>query len=434
MIELDLYQQVSRDWLLSHRWTILGDDAGVGKTHPAIFAAKEYDTIRLIVCPAYLSTNWQVELERCEETDVSIITGSPDEKLEAWEKDASWYIMSYELFARKDWQLRILDKRPGIVIFDEAHHLRGRNSARTKAAYAIRKHGPIMWMLTGTPLVANGGDVWPLLHIIDSQKWSSYWRFVEENCKISHTPWATKIGNPKDKDAFNKLLEPYMLRRMLEEVFPEIPAVVEQVITVDVSKATAERIKRAKKEYLVENPQGKLTRIGAGGLVTNLRSMTLDAKLSALVGLVDDIPANEQVVVFGWYRESVQQAAYALADAGHVVLKIDGGIDQAIRAKFIGQFQEGKIRVIAATLSSMQEGVNLQVARHVIFIEEHYVAAVNKQAEARLRRRGQAGTVLKYVLLTRKTIDASVHKAQAKRAEMALESVFDDLWEVDDGA
>lgn len=427
MIDLAPYQTKARNWLNKHPFTILGDEPGVGKTHPAIFAAQQQtsQSPNLITCPAYLADNWAYELERCGETDIVVVTGTAWRKQDLLQQNHKWTIMSYALLARYEYEKILLDRTWATLIFDEAHRLRGRNSLRTKAAYRLRKQVDRIWMLTGTPVVANAGDLFPLLKLCDPKEFSSYWRFVGEHCHLTQTPWATKIGKLKDETAFYDLLRKYILRRKLTDMLPDIPEVLEQTITVELTSENHRKYQKAKKEYWLD---GKPLTSG-GAVVTALRQLTSadGTKVKAVVELIDDLP-DERVVIFAWYRSTVSNLIEKLSSRlpPDRIYSITGGTSYSERSQIIRSFQQPGQRILVATLGAMKEGVNLQCARIVIFIEEDWLAATNEQAVARLRRRGQDKTVLKYCIHAKKTVDESVHRIQQRRANMSLQAVLEE--------
>lgn len=447
MIKLAKYQQKSMQWLYENPYIILGDDPGVGKTHPAIFAAKQVISLspNLIVCPAYLAENWKYELERCGETDiVVIVSNTPKEKRQLLKEHHTWTIISYaflsmieykHLLAKKNSkyhidspkiQMRIkyrkllLDNSWATLIFDEAHRLRNRNSLSTRAAHHLRKRVDRIWMLTGTPTVANSGDLFPLLKLCDPKKYSSYWRFVNEHCHLVQNPWTTIIGELKNSNNFHNILKKYMLRRTLHNMLPNIPEVIEQTITVELSKANRSLYDKAKKEFwLGDNPL-----LSGGAVIAALRQLTSrdEAKINAVLGLIEDLP-NEKIIIFTWYRATVKQIVDKLnADN---VYSITGANTAKNKQEIIGKYRGGsEQKILVATLGALKEGVNLQFGRIVIFIEEDWLAATNDQAVARLHRRGQTQTVLKYVIHANKTVDQTVHRIQKRRGEMSLQAVI----------
>src|SRR5262245_21815655 len=127
---------------------LIADEVGVGKTIEAGLILKELDARQslenvLIVCPKALVTKWQAEMGRFDE-DFSILSADSlryclrESHLDGvWPAKYSRAIVHLELFRQAEYLigkegrqekrgLAKLDPQPrfGLVIFDEAHHLR----------------------------------------------------------------------------------------------------------------------------------------------------------------------------------------------------------------------------------------------------------------------------------------------------------------------
>ena len=62
------------------------------------------------------------------------------------------------------------DMRFDVGIFDEAHYIKNYRSQRTKASQALKTGRS--FMLTGTPVLNNVSELWPLLNRVDANKFS----------------------------------------------------------------------------------------------------------------------------------------------------------------------------------------------------------------------------------------------------------------------
>lgn len=436
-MKLDPHQDYATQWLMRRTRGILGDDRGVGKTPPAIVAARTLypNGYKLVLCPAYLLDTWKTKLRAWGAEDIVTLDSDPQRKKDLLREEHEWTVMSYALMTRPEYLNLLLKRRWDVWINDEAHRLRGRNSQRTRAAYRLEKQCDRIWHLTGTPIVADAGDLFPLLKLCSPGEFTSYWRFVETHCYIEWTPWGNKVGRLRDEKTFYELLRPWMLRRTLEEALPAVPPVVEEIITVDIGDRTRQEYRRAKQEYRIRQSNGEDKLLESGGaLVNGLRQLVAadPAKIKAMSDLMEDL-GKEPVVVYTWYRETARRATADLLRRGYIVRMVTGDDPPVTRARVAEDFNVGKYNVLVATIGSLNEGVDLQTSRYVVFLEEHWLDADNDQAVGRLQRRGQTRTVLKYVILARKTIDESVHNVAASRARQNLRSVVDAVMaEVDD--
>ena len=442
-ITLKNYQRTAFAALRANPRYILGDAPGIGKTFPSIHAAAEcsHGKPKLIVVPAYLMYQWRNQIWNYLHPSVEVYV--MERSMAPVPADyTGWVIISYHTLTtagvRKHPEL--LSMRWGAVVFDEAHRLRGRNSQWTKAAYKLRAEH--IWMLTGTPLVNNPGDIWPLLRILKPSDYTSYWRFVGEWCVLEQNPWTTKVGGIKREreKEFYAMLEPMMLRRTFDddiikaEVNLDDP--INHFVPVTLRPAVLKAHAKALRDWVIENPDldmGKAISSG-GALVIALRKLTVGilpdapvdtAKLDTAVDILSD-RLDGSHVVFTWFRET----AHILFDritAARPAFLVTVDIPAAERERRIEAWKQTPGAVIVATMASMQEGVNLQLAESVIFCEQHYLPATLDQAMARVRRFGQTRPVAVYYLYAQGTVDETVWRVMQGRHVNVQKALLEDL-------
>ena len=85
------------------------------------------------------------------------------------------------------------------------------------------------------------------------------------------------------------------------------------------------------------------------------------------------------------------------------------------------------LAIVIATMASMQEGVNLQEAKSVVFAEHHYLPSTIEQSMARVRRFGQTDPVNVYHVLAKGTVDASVWRVMLGRHSNVQKALLEDL-------
>lgn len=269
-VELSDYQVAARDFLLPRSFAGLFDSPGVGKTPPTIAAAaqrvEETGTPVLITAPPYLLPNWAHEISRfAPGATVTLANGSGFEaRDEALSAGADFVLNGYSNWSAgrgKTYQYdTLLNREWSTLVFDEGHRLRGRHSRATKHVqqvrrkWALNKDTPI-WVLTGTPIVNNPGDLWPILNIMDRVRFGSYWKFVTEWCVTTVTPWATEVGQlrPGKEQEFQTLLNEFSMRRTLEEI-PSLAYLEERHkhFHVEMPASVKKTIATARRDYIVE--------------------------------------------------------------------------------------------------------------------------------------------------------------------------------------
>ena len=131
---------------------LLGDEMGLGKTVQALAICSFYrgDWPVLVVCPATLRTNWQNEINKwLDETNVQTIFHAADN---VSLPTPHFVVISYDLCLRLDEHLR---DRFRIIICDEAHQLKNKDSQRSKLLIPLIQKTKRALLLTGTPAISR---------------------------------------------------------------------------------------------------------------------------------------------------------------------------------------------------------------------------------------------------------------------------------------
>jgi hypothetical protein len=178
---------------------ILADEMGLGKSIQALTVAavafERGETSRiLVICPASLKGNWADEIKAHTLFSTTVLAGSRkqrDKQLETLATDI--LIVNYEQV--ESHLARLNGMGFGIAIYDEAHYIKGRKSARTRACQGLRM--PRHFLLTGSPLLNQVDDLWTLLNRIDPAEFPTYWRFVNRYCNTPDAPILMADGTMK---------------------------------------------------------------------------------------------------------------------------------------------------------------------------------------------------------------------------------------------
>jgi SWI/SNF-related matrix-associated actin-dependent regulator 1 of chromatin subfamily A len=214
----------------------------------------------LIVSPASLKRNWFKEIAKWsthKNLSVDIAQGPAFPKSDI-------VIINYDILARHRDKLR--EREWDIVIPDEQHYLKNKDSGRTKEFYGgvfKTKDGPRtlkhriepipakrLLLLGGTPITNKPGDLWTTVQACDPLRLGrDYEKF---HTTYSGGYWDANgfvpNGTP-DEDAlreFNKLAkERFMIRRLKADVLHELPPKIRRVVPLPMdglrSKIDAEK-------------------------------------------------------------------------------------------------------------------------------------------------------------------------------------------------
>lgn len=165
-MQLFAHQKEGIAFLKEKKKVILADEMGLGKTRQAIIAAgEETAASTLIICPASLKTNWQREIEAVAPNDDVFVVQSGKEKDLPTVK---WIIINYDMLGKYYEQLASMKALGmiGAAICDEAHYIKGKKAVRSKLTLMLLDGLPIVYMLTGTPIMNRPAEMLNLLKAV----------------------------------------------------------------------------------------------------------------------------------------------------------------------------------------------------------------------------------------------------------------------------
>ena len=399
MNEADLYpwQTKAVDFLANKVHALLADDPGLGKTPVAICALKRVKAKRvLIFCPQSIKIYWAKMLEQwdfCKFTNCQIVNSLND--YIDYKKPIT--ILNYDLIQSKNTivpnQLR--DVSYDVAIIDEAHRLKSHKSRRSKAMLAGKT--PIVgtahykWLLSGSIAPNRPIELWPILATLAPECMSgkiSYEAFGQYFCNGFHDSWTGEFiaKGASNVEELHQNLKSFMLRRTIEDVYPEMPDYIERNIFIEIDIAANEK----------NTP------------MATLRNEIGKAKIPFIVDYVKDKWLDEHKYILTAFSREVVESLSALLR----VPKILGGMSSIEKDKAKSQFIETpSCKGISVQINSAGEGLDgLQyVCNHVIFCEPEWSYGLNNQMIGRLRRMGQTKPIYVDRILALNTLDLKMH-------------------------
>jgi len=416
------FQREGLDFLIkSSGNALLADDMGLGKTIQSLaYLSSENNAFPvLIVAPLVTLQNWQREIAkflkkksrngRMLENDfpnTNIIRVGKSEDLGRYD----FYIINYELLYKRYNDLAKLNLKT--IICDEVQHLR---SKTTQKYHAIKKLSALESVkyrigLSGTPIYNRGSEIWPIVDILRPGLLGNFKEFCEYFCYINEKGKAIVLEN-KRESLRNMLQKHVMLRRKKADVLTELKEKVryKEVIDSDINYYNTELEKIWKK--LEEDRKVAQTAFDASTAyqraIQSERQAAGAAKLPHVINFVKNIMEIEESVVVFCHHKSIHSLLHqSLAEFKPA--SIIGGQSDKERQQQIDSFQDGETKLMIAGLRAGNVGINLTRARYVIFAELDWSPAIHLQAEDRLHRIGQKGTVFAYYLIGNGTLDEHV--------------------------
>ncbi|MDN3021846.1 DEAD/DEAH box helicase [Streptomyces sp. S.PB5] len=410
----------------------LADDMGLGKTITliALHLKRARSEPTLVICPASLLGNWQREITKFAPGVPVRRFHGPDRTLD--DLAGGFVLTTYGTM--RSTAARLAEQRWGMVVADEAQHVKNPYSATAKALRTIPS--PARVALTGTPVENNLSELWALLD------WTT--PGLLGPLKSFRARHARAVENGEDEEAvarLARLVRPFLLRRKKSDpgIVPELPPKTETDHPVPLTREQASLYEAVVRESMlaIETAEG----IARRGLVLKLlgalkqicdhpalylkeeagpadRLAARSGKLALLDELLDTLLAEDgSAIVFTQYVGMARLITAHLADRAVPVDLLHGGTPVPERERMVDRFQSGATPVLVLSLKAAGTGLNLTRAGHVVHFDRWWNPAVEEQATDRAYRIGQTQPVQVHRLITEGTVeDRIAEMLEAKRA------------------
>ncbi|KAE9112912.1 Chromodomain-helicase-DNA-binding protein 6 [Phytophthora fragariae] len=464
-LSLRAYQLEGLNWLLwnwyNERPSILADEMGLGKTIQTLSflnLLRDDPKIKirgpfLIVAPLSLIVQWQNECETWTTMNCVVYHGNGgsrdiirdyefhylDENLRPERKKSYRFnilVTTYEV-AIKD--IAVLSKiHWRCLVVDEAHRLKNQSSRLVEQMRSLRRDHCVL--LTGTPLQNKTEELWALLNFLDGKSFPSVSDFLD---KFGDLHEAQQVAD------LHKMLKPYLLRRVKEDVEKSLPPKEETIVEVELTP-----VQKQWYRAIYEKNTTFLNRSGNPRNVPNLMNVMMELRkccnhpylnngVEEILneGLTTDAQRHEMMVKCCGKMVLIDKLLPRLNDGGHKVLifsqmvrvldiiedylrycgylyeRLDGNIRGNDRQAAVDRFVKPEYKRFVMLLSTKAGGLglNLTAADTVIIFDSDWNPQNDLQAQARAHRIGQTHSVKIYRLITRKTYEMHMfHKASLK--------------------
>lgn len=365
---------------------LLADDMGLGKSMQALFSAANLGPGQVVICcPRSVALSWAKEVKKWRNIDAVVVkTGDGAAKV----TDEPFVITSYELAAK-------LDVMPHVLILDEAHQLRGRNTQRTKRIKQLAALSTYRIGLTGTPVWDRPRDFWSLLDLLWPGRFGNRWDFDLAYCNGRLNEWGglENKGATLSDELKLRLETGLMLRRTRDQVKLDLPELQRQIVWIEPDAKASGGLRR---QFIMHSP---------GDMFAALEA-TLEAKIDAAV---EEALSTDTCLVFTWTRAHATEIHRRIVAEGKKAYLVHGGMTAQFRNKQIAQATKEHASVVA-TIDATGTGVDgLQHVAHCgIFHALDWRPLQLAQAEARLARIGQPNAVVWKYLALKDSVDEVV--------------------------
>ena len=383
---------------------LIANAPGTGKTSEALSCLNRgHETLlpALVVCPASVVTNWQREARMWTPWMKTTVIEGESGPIRA---GRHLYICSWAILAARQDQFAAMNFRT--IIADECHFVLHEESQRSQALSYLIEKATGRLLLSGTPIIADERDLQTLYRYLGTEK-------------------------------------PLLIRRLIEDVAPEIPLKTRAYIPVSLPPKSLAEYQKAEAdfaEWLGNEIQRKVEEIGgdpdeAEGIAEQalaaealvkigyLRRILAAGKVSAAVDwTARAVRLGEPVLIFAEHKLVIEKLCRGLRKARVRYVCIDGSASRRERQLAIDAFQAGEIPVFIGSKAA-KEGITLTRARNVLFVERWWTAAEEEQAEDRARRIGQLYPVKVWFLHVAGSVDDRIAEIVEKKRHAVRKAI-----------
>lgn len=411
---------------------LLADEVGLGKTIEAGVVLKEY-LVRglarkvLILVPAPLTEQWRAELH-----EKLAIEAHVNRDIDGWGR-ADCIIASLDTAKRPDHAARIHAIAWDVVIVDEAHRLKNRDTAAWRFVDGIRTK--YVLLLTATPIQNDLEELYNMMTLLKPGLLQTYSVFRQD--------FMVDKRSPKQLERLREYVREVMIRSTRQDCSVPFPKRI--VESVPIPLTGAERafyddvLTFARRAYgkqskgnvlplilllreLCSSPQAaRRTLLALGnsdGWAREERATALDlaARTSELCQRPSKLASavevmrrhDEPIIVFTEFR-ATQDALYDILGArGVPVSKFHGEMNSDQRRQAVDAFRRGGGVLISTEAGA--EGRNLQFCRTVMNYDLPWNPMRVEQRIGRVHRLGQSRDVVVINLHTEDTIETYVYR------------------------
>jgi len=441
-------EETARKVLKSFRGrALLSDEVGLGKTIEALIVFKEYIQrgmvkSALILTPTPLVSQWQGELKTKFGLDIPS-TDDSDYRMKGlsfWKEP--FVLASINLAKSKNNFSVVTEREYDMVIVDEAHHLKNRNTLNWKLVNALKKR--FLLLLTATPVENNLMELYNLVTLLKPGQLKTALEFRKEFMTRGDPT------DPQNRSKLKELLGQVMIRNTRALAKIDIPPRFAQTIKVDLDKHEKELYERisalvqninktngtshklllknlleeagsspravsltlsrvlAKKDLLLEQEK----EIQA---INNLcRSMDHTRKNKFLLKLIQSSPGKK--IIFVKYLGTLDYISDFLSWKGISHALFHGSMNNRKKDEQIKSFREDKDVLVTTEVGG--EGRNLQFCHQMVNYDLPWNPMKIEQRIGRIHRIGQKKEVMIYNLCATGSVEDYILEVLDKKINM----------------
>lgn len=453
-------QEEALQFALERPACMLDMEMGTGKTRVAIDAIMARPEVRtvLVVCPKAVMGVWPRELAKyAEEGSYCTFQRKPGETVQrtairlwdflnegtlltADETDTRKRIVviNYDSVWREplgNYLVRLADRREiHMVVLDESHRAKAAGSKVSKYLAMLGRRVPVRMCLSGTPMANSPLDVYGQYRFLDRSIFGTNFEAFKQQYAVLGGPERKFVVGYKNQQelmtrfrsvAYTCRMSDVADRIKLPEALPPVR------VGVELPARDMRTLAELSEEFVAECAGGFVTATNV--LVKMLRMQQIcagfcpvqdgpledaevrdlnQAKGDMLQQILQDLPPEEQVVVFCVFQHDLDEVRMVAHSEGRHYFELSG------RAHQLEEWREDPGAVIAVQIQAGAEGVDMTCARHAVYFSLPHSLALYDQSKARLYRPGQGERVSFLHLVAEGTVDEAMYESLQRKRDV----------------
>jgi len=420
-------------------------DLGVGKTITTIaHLSYKYNQNggvlnTLVFAPLAVLHQWEQEFHTYYpgfDDDVFILRDLKEKSVKSF-KEKKIIITNYEKVISDKFYNLITSKKWDAIVLDESMRIKN-PKAKTTIKILKLSNARYKYILSGTPNPQGFEDLWSQFFFLDRCLGENYYVFKNkffEDKNIPKRPYLTKyfpdwqLRKGAEKEILDKI-KPITSVVKKDECL-DLPPLIKMNRYTELSLEQKKAYKEMERDFItyvkgeacVANialtKLIRLQQINAGFSMTNKGIIRFDdnPRINTLVETIEEIPPNEQFIIWTNYKETYQHISYKLEELGIEYGIYTGQESMKEKSDAIRRFKLGEARCLIANPASAGVGLNLQEASCMIYYQNTYSLMLDTQSEARCYRGGSEihDKVIRINIIAKGTVDEAIHKALDKK-------------------
>jgi SWI/SNF-related matrix-associated actin-dependent regulator of chromatin subfamily A-like protein 1 len=421
------HQEAGARFLSERPGAILADEQGVGKTDTTVWAVVQSGLWPcLVVCPANVRDIWKQIFGALAPWVKVVLPGSMGAVAEG-----DVVVVSFNRLA--EWHAGLASRAFAVLIVDEAHLIRNAGELRaadkralewsvahglyhsmhrTEAVLELSKSIPVVWALTGTPILSRPVQLFNILRLIRHPLGQSFSAYAERYCTGGKTIYGVEACGASLSTELRAATASVLLRRRKVDVLRLPP---KEIVRLEIPLIGEDRdlYRRVWSEHLAKakalksvNGFRRLTGAKAIAQPTLMREVLSNSKTPYILGhgLHGSRPGKS--VFLSHFRSSLEAAARYLDRLGIEYAVYHGGVSEKAKSKAVAEFAVNpRKRWFLGNSVSAMVGISLTAADRLYFGDMFWTSGDHDQASDRIHRIGQTRPVTIFYGVCPGTID-----------------------------